>query len=126
VLGGADAALNAAIAATRPCGIVASLARPNAVPIAVTTSILKASTITSEAVTANINSALAAFFGALGISDDVAYSDIVMAIATAEGVVNVTALSTTDGTNVVDALGEKFTIADNGVATNGTHTITVV
>jgi len=126
VLGGSDGDLNAVIAATRPCGIIASLARPNAVPVAVTVTVLKASTITSEAVEANTNAALAAFFASLPISEDVAYSDIIRVIANTTGVENVNALTATGGGSTLDALGETLAIADSSVATNGTHTITVV
>lgn len=126
VLGGVDADLNAVIASTRPCGIVASLARPTAVPVAVTVTVLKSSTIGSGTVTANINAALEAFFTALPISEDVAYSDIVRIIANTDGVENVNALTVTGGGSTLDALGEILSIADSSVATNGTHTITVV
>jgi len=126
VLGGTDADLNAAIAATRPCGIIASLARPASVPVAVTTTVLKSTTITSDAVTANVRAALAAYFAGVSISKDVSYSDIIRVIANVTGVENVNALTASSGSTTLDALGETLAIADNSIATNGTHTITVV
>jgi len=126
VLGGEDAAINEVIAATRPCGIVASLARPNPVPVAVTTTVMKASTITAVEVSANIRAALESYFGGLEISGSVAYSDIIRAVANTNGVENVNALTATDGTTVLDALGETITVPTNGIATDGTHIITVV
>ena len=126
VLGGSDGDLNTVIAATRPCGIIASLARPDPVPVAVTVTVLKVSTITTEEVTANIQAALVSFFGNLAISEDVAYSDIIRAIANVDGVENVNALTATDGTTTLDALGESLAVPDNSIATNGTHSITVV
>lgn len=125
VLGGENTDIEAAIAATRPCGIIASLARPDPVPVAVTATVLKSSTISQSEVEANVQAALAAFFSSIEISEDIAYSDILRAVANAAGVENVNALTATDGTTVLDALGEILSIADNSIATSGTHTITV-
>ena len=49
-----------------------------------------------------------------------------MVIANVNGVENVNALTATDGGTTLDALGEILTIDDSSIATNGSHTITVV
>ncbi|PKG31666.1 baseplate J/gp47 family protein [Methanoregula sp.] len=126
VLGGEDSEINAAIAATRPCGIIASLARPDPVPVSVTATVLKSTSITEAEAEANILDALSTFFGNLEISEDIAYSDILRVVANAAGVENVNALTATDGTTVLDALGESLSIADNSIATSGTHNLTVI
>lgn len=125
VVGGADGAIEAAIEATRPCGIVVTLVRPDEVPIAVTVTVLKDALYTAEVVEANIETALATYFEGMTISGDIDYSVLIRVLTTVDGVVNVNVLTATDGTATIDALGESLTVADTKIATNGTHVITV-
>lgn len=125
LIGGADAAITEAIAATRPAGIPVTWSHATTVLIAVTATVSKKTGYTAATVLANITAALTDYFDGLNIADAVTYSSLVSAILSATGVDTLTALSATDGTTTINALGSSIPIASTKKATGGTNTVTV-
>lgn len=125
VLGGTDEDLNAAIAATRPAGIPCSLARPTQKTVVVTSTVTKITGGNASTIEANILAKITAYFGTLSVDSDIVYSTVANAILAADGVATLTALSITMGATTITTFGESIAIADDEIAIEGSHSITV-
>jgi uncharacterized phage protein gp47/JayE len=125
VQGGLDAALLAALAATRPCGIAASLVRPTNQTMTVTITVTHQAAYLQATVLANIQTALSTYFGSLLIASPIIYSAVANAIMQAPGVAAITALSITGKSQTLSTFGSSITLLNSEVPVAGTHVITV-
>lgn len=125
VLGGQDAAINAAIAVTRPAGITASLTRPTQKTVTVTATTTKVSGGNATTIRANILAKITAYFATLTIDSDIMYSAVANAIIASDGVASLDSLSITMGSTTINAFGQAITIGSTEVAVEGSHNITV-
>lgn len=125
VLGGLDADINAAIAATRPAGIACNLDRPTEKTVVITATVTKISGGSGATVQANILAKIAAYFATLTIGSDILYSSVANAILAADGVATLDTLSITMGATTISAFGQSIAIGAAEVAIEGTQSVTV-
>ncbi len=116
VTGGADEEISAAIATTRPAGILISWSRPSAVSVGITAVVTGSTVEITDAITTYLNN--------IEVGADVEYGAIIAVIMAAANGATISSLSMTTTTQTASALGSAITIADNEQATPGTITIT--
>jgi uncharacterized phage protein gp47/JayE len=125
VNGGLAANILAALNATRPCGIAASLVLPVPQTIIVTVSVTRLPGYLQPTVLANIQTALSTYFSGLQIASSIIYSSVAAAVMQAQGVAAITALSITGDSQTISSFGSSIILLNSQVPVPGTHVITV-